>query len=83
VVHAQASTVALVALVGGVPLGIVLGRLVFHFFAGELGLVPDPTMPLLLIAGIAIAVLVIANLAAAIPGWRAARIPVAALLRAE
>jgi len=83
VVHAQASTVALVALVGGLPLGIVLGRFVFHRFADELGLVPDATTPVLAIVGISIAALVFANLAAAVPGWRAARVPVATLLRAE
>ena len=83
VVHAQASTVAVVALVGGLPLGIVLGRFVFHRFADELGLVPDATTPVLAIIGISVAALAFANLAAAVPGWRAARVPVATLLRAE
>jgi hypothetical protein len=82
-VHAQASTVALVALAGGIPLGIVAGRIVFRLFVDQLGLVSDPSMPIVLIAVTSLAVLLVANLAAMVPGWRAGRVPVASLLRAE
>ncbi len=82
-VHAQASTIAVVALVGGIPLGIVVGRIVFRLFVDQLGLVPEPTVPVVLVAVTSLAVLVVANVAAVVPGWRASRAPVAALLRAE
>jgi predicted lysophospholipase L1 biosynthesis ABC-type transport system permease subunit len=82
-VHVQASTIAVVALIGGIPLGIVAGRIVFRLLVDQLGLVSDPTMPVVLIAVTSVAVLVLANLAAVIPGRRAARLPIASLLRAE
>jgi ABC-type lipoprotein release transport system permease subunit len=82
-VHAQASTIAVVALAVGIPLGIVAGRIVFRLFVDQLGLVSDPSMPIVLIAVTSLAVVVVANLAAMVPGWRAARAPVAGLLRAE
>ena len=46
-------------------------------------MVPDPTVPAVTIALIAIGALVVANLVAAIPGRQAARTKTAVLLRAE
>jgi hypothetical protein len=82
-VHAQATTIAVVALIGGIPLGIVAGRTVFRLFVDQLGLVPEATTPVAVIGLASLAVLALANLAAIVPGWRAGRTPVAALLHAE
>jgi ABC-type lipoprotein release transport system permease subunit len=82
-VHAQASTVALITLVVGVPLGIIAGRLVFRLFAERFGLVPDPTTPILLIVLTGAAFLAVANVIALMPARRASRAPVSTLLHAE
>jgi hypothetical protein len=83
VVHIQATALGLTALVIGVPLGVVAGRATFRAFAGRLGLVSTPLVPVVIIASIAIAVLVIANLAASLPARRARHVPVSTLLRYE
>ena len=57
----QATTVALVGIVIGIPLGIVVGRVVWNAFATNLGAVPVATVPASTIAVLAIAVLVVAN----------------------
>ena len=67
----------------GVPLGIVVGRALWDQFADALHVVPEPTVPALTIALIAIGALVLANLVAAIPGLQAARTQTAVLLHAE
>jgi ABC-type antimicrobial peptide transport system permease subunit len=82
-VHAQASTIAVVALIGGIPLGIVAGRIVFRVLVDELGLVSEPSVPILLVVLTSVVVVVLANLAAVVPGRRAGRLPIARLLRAE
>lgn len=67
----------------GIPVGIVVGRALWSFFAGTIHAVPRvvvPTYTLLIIAGIA---LVMANLIAALPARIAARTSPAILLRAE
>jgi len=79
----QASVVAVLGLVVGVPLGIAAGRWLWLAFARELSAVPDPVVPATSIALAAVAALVLANLVAAIPGRAAARTPAAIVLRAE
>jgi hypothetical protein len=79
----QASVAAVVGIILGVPLGIALGRWLWILFARNIAAVPDPTVPVLQIALIAIGTLVLANLVAAIPGRIAARTPTALMLRAE
>ncbi len=69
----QATTVALVGIVVGVPLGIVVGRLIWKAFATNLGAVPVPTVPAWAIAALALGVLVVANLLAVVPGVASAR----------
>lgn len=69
----QATTVALVGIVIGVPLGIVVGRVVWTAFATNLGAVPVAAVPGLTIAVLAIAVLVVANALAVIPAVTSAR----------
>jgi predicted lysophospholipase L1 biosynthesis ABC-type transport system permease subunit len=83
VVHAQASALALIALVIGAPFGIVAGRTAFKAFADRLGLVPDPAGSVVLVAVLVLVVLLVANLAAALPASRARHTSVASLLRTE
>jgi len=69
----QATTVALVGIVVGVPLGIVIGRVVWNAFATNLGAVPVAAVPGLTIAALAVGVLVVANALAVIPAVTSAR----------
>jgi ABC-type lipoprotein release transport system permease subunit len=79
----QASTVALVGIVVGAPIGIAVGRVLWRVFATNFGVVPVPVVPLLLLAGLAAGVLAAANLLAAGPALLAARSNPGQLLRAE
>ena len=80
----QATTVALVGIVVGIPLGIVVGRVVWNAFATNLGAVPVSAVPGLPIAALAVGVLVAANALAVIPAMASARRrSVAQLLRTE
>ena len=82
-VISQATVFAAVGLVIGIPLGIAMGRWAWSAFADQLGVPPAPTIPLLVV-GLAIPVtLLLANLAAALPGRSAARTRPAVVLRAE
>jgi hypothetical protein len=69
----QASTVALVGIVVGVPLGVAGGRAVWRAFATNLGAVPVSVVPVEVIAALALGVLVVANLLAVAPAVVAAR----------
>ncbi len=60
----QATTLALVSVVVGVPLGLVIGRSVWNAFADNIGVVPVAVVPLLLIAAVTAGVLIGANLIA-------------------
>jgi hypothetical protein len=78
------STVAVAAgALVGVPLGIALGRYLWDLFARQINVVPEPSVPVLIVLLVIIGALVAANLVAAVPGRSAARVPAAALLRAE
>jgi ABC-type antimicrobial peptide transport system permease subunit len=71
------------ALVLGIPVGIVVGRIAWRSFASELGVVTEPTMPwpwlgLRVVGGLAVALA-----AAAVPARRAARTAAATILRSE
>ena len=74
----QAATIAFVALVIGVPLGIVVGRSVWLVFAERLGVVPEAVVPSTLLVVVP-SVVVAALLVASVPAWLAARgVPAAA-----
>jgi hypothetical protein len=66
-----------------VPIGLTAGRWAWNAFAGALGVVPDPAIPILTALAVAAATFVAANLVAAMPGRRAARTQPAQALRAE
>ncbi len=76
----QASTVALVGIVVGIPLGVAVGHMVWRAFATNLGVVPDTTIPIGVTVGLAVGVLVVANLLAVVPAVAAARSKTAAQL---
>jgi hypothetical protein len=73
VVRWQATTVALVGIALGVPLGVVVGRAVWHAFANNLGVVPVTVVQPWLLCALAAGALVVANLLAIIPGLIAAK----------
>jgi hypothetical protein len=79
----QSSVAVFIGIVVGIPLGIVVGRLLWDAFAHEINAVPAPTVSGTSIAVIALCALALANVLAAIPARIAARIPTALLLRAE
>ncbi len=57
------------------PLGIMSGRMLWAVFARTLGVVPDPTIPVLSVVLVAVGALVFANLVAAQPERAAAAFP--------
>jgi hypothetical protein len=79
----QASTFALAAVLVGMPLGIVGGRWAWRLVADQLGVTTGPVVPPLPVLAITAGALLVANLAAAGPGWAAARIQPAVALRSE
>ena len=83
VVHSQATLLALLPLVVGLPIGLVLGSRVFGAFVNRIGALPDPVIPVAIIALISVGLVVLANLAAVVPARRARRTSTAGLLRVE
>ena len=79
----HASVTAAIGVVVGVPLGIVLGRWLWTAFAEQIGAVPAPTVPTWSVVLVAVAALVLANVAAVVPGRRAARTATALVLNDE
>ena len=83
VVFWQASALAAAALLVGVPVGLLVGRWAFALFAGSVGVAPQAEIPLPVLLTTIPAVLLLANLIAAVPGSVAARIRPALILRSE
>jgi ABC-type lipoprotein release transport system permease subunit len=79
----QATTLALVTLLAGLPLGLVAGRLAWRLFAGQLGVVPGVSIPGLLLALIVPGAIVLAVLVSIGPALTAMRVRPAATLRQE
>jgi hypothetical protein len=79
----QSTTAVAAGALVGVPLGIALGRYLWDLFAGQISVVPEPSVPVGTVTLVVLGALVAANLVAALPGRAAARTPAAALLRAE
>jgi putative ABC transport system permease protein len=78
----QATTVAVVAVVVGIPLGLVVGRWTWTLLADHLGTVAEPIVPAAAVIGVGAATVALSNLAALVPGVRAGRAP-ARVLRTE
>ena len=82
-VTVQALTLAALAVVIGLPVGVVLGRFVWNRFADWQGIPSVPTVSVLALALVGVAVLVVAALIAIVPARLAARTRPADTLRAE
>jgi ABC-type antimicrobial peptide transport system permease subunit len=77
----QATKLALVGVVIGIPLGVVLGRATWNLFANNLGVVPVAVVPVWIVAVLAVGVVVVANLLAVLPALTATRSRPARLLQ--
>jgi ABC-type lipoprotein release transport system permease subunit len=79
----QATTIAALALLIGLPLGVASGRWAWNVFADQLGIVPEPVIPVIPILLMLPGALLVANLIALIPATIAGRTRAALVLRAE
>jgi hypothetical protein len=77
----EATAIGVVGLVVGVPLGLVVGRVVWRAVAGGIGVVDAPETPLLAMAVVIVAALVVLVAASVLPGRSARSISAAAVLR--
>ncbi len=83
VVAWQATSIGLAALVIGLPVGAAAGRWAWNTVATEIGSASPPVVPLLALALLVPAVLVVVNLIAGMPAWSASRVAPAQVLRSE
>jgi hypothetical protein len=79
----QATTIMAIALLIGLPTGIAGGRWGWRVFAGQLGVLPEPVVPLVAIFVAVPGALTLVNVIAALPGRAAARAHPATILRSE
>jgi hypothetical protein len=79
----QATAFATAALIIGIPLGIAAGRWWWALFAGRMGIVSVPVVPLAAVGALLPAGVLLANVVAAIPARIAARTQPALVLRSE
>lgn len=79
----QATIMVLVSAAVGVPLGLVGGRGLWMRVADDIGVLPRPHVSVIVLALLAPALIVLANLIAAVPARAAARTQPALILRTE
>jgi hypothetical protein len=79
----QMTILAGLALLIGLPLGVAAGRWSWHLFGAGLGIPATASVPVPQVLLMVPAVLLLANAVAWWPGWRAARVSPAELLRTE
>jgi len=79
----QAATLALVAVVVAVPIGVAVGRLLWLLFTDRLGVPYEPTVPLGRVLALVVGALAVALAVAIGPAVQAARIRPGPALRAE
>lgn len=79
----QATTIALIGIVAGIPLGMAAGQVTWRLFATSFGAVPVPVIPVWLLAGLAAGVIAAANVLAVSPALIAARSHPGKLLRTQ
>jgi len=82
-IASQAVVAAVVGVAIGMPLGIIIGRQLWLAFARGIHVVPEPAVPRLIMVLIGAGAIVLAVIAAALPGIRAATTPAALILRTE
>jgi ABC-type lipoprotein release transport system permease subunit len=79
----QATALAAAALLVGLPLGVLAGRWAWVLFARSAGVAPTADIPVTLVLAAIPVTLLLAIVIAAGPGWAAARVRPASVLRAE
>jgi hypothetical protein len=79
----QATTVAAIGILIGLPLGLAVGRFAYNLVADDLGVLSEVVTPVGLTLLVVPAAILLGNLIAALPGWSAARTQPAVVLRAE
>jgi hypothetical protein len=79
----QSTTLAIIAILIGVPLGVAAGRWVWTTFADQLGILPSPAVPVMALFIIIPATVLLANVIAYLPGRAAGRVKAATVLRTE
>ena len=79
----QATTMAAVGVIVGVPLGIAVGRVVWRSVAEGIGVVATTDVAVGLLVVVGLLAIALANLIAAVPAWIAARTRPAVVLRSE
>ena len=79
----QATLLALVGIIVGVPLGIAAGRFAWRWLADDFPLAYVPPLAIAAVAAVAVIAVALANLLAAGPAHVATRIRPAETLRAE
>jgi ABC-type lipoprotein release transport system permease subunit len=79
----QATTLAAGALLIGLPVGVLGGRLAWQVSAQQLGVLPEPVVPLTALLAVVPSTLALAILISAVPGHAAARTKPGAALRDE
>jgi hypothetical protein len=79
----QATALAAASLLVGLPLGVLAGRWAWVLFAGSAGVAPEANIPVTLVLAAIPVTLLLAIVIAAGPGWAAARVRPASVLRAE
>ncbi|HEY2266931.1 MAG TPA: FtsX-like permease family protein [Streptosporangiaceae bacterium] len=83
IVGIQATLLAVIGMLFGIPLGLALGRVLWHGAADMMPLAYAPPLAVLALALIVPVALLVANLLAAWPARRAARLRTARILRTE
>ncbi|HEX2782615.1 MAG TPA: FtsX-like permease family protein, partial [Ilumatobacteraceae bacterium] len=80
IIHWQASLVAGLVLLLGLPSGVIVGRRIVGLLTSALGIVPGAEVSPLLVLAVVVIAGVTANLLALMPARRAARTPVRELM---
>jgi FtsX-like permease family len=83
VVMWQACALCAVAVAVGLPVGVITGRWAWGIFAGYVGVASNPVVPVLTVLAVIPVALLLATAIAAGPGWAAARVRPAVILRSE
>jgi ABC-type lipoprotein release transport system permease subunit len=79
----QSSSLVLVVLLIGLPVGALAGRWTWALYAGQLGVATDSLVPWLVLALAVPVALAAGILVAALPAWNAGRVDTVSVLRAE
>jgi ABC-type lipoprotein release transport system permease subunit len=79
----QATTLAAIALLIGVPLGLVSGRLIWTTFADQVGVLTETVVPVVAVVVVAAGAVVLANVIALVPARAAGRTRPARVLRTQ